>query len=173
MFIYRELSTLTNESRNNWINSLTHKIPESKITKLMDWDQIRKCAKLGIHIGSHGMNHENISKIEDENILLSEIEDSKKRICKETGIEPLIFAFPKGLYNPLSMKFVKKSGYKIALLCGDMVTRFPENRKDFYILPRINICRSNWKEENLRLLGLHQKLKSWVRKTPYVLDRKD
>ena len=36
-----------------------------------------------------------------------------------TGIEPLIFAFPRGLYNSSSMEIVKKSGYKIALLCGN------------------------------------------------------
>lgn len=166
----RNLSDLTNESRSDWIDLLTAQIPLPKLPRMLTWGQIRECAGSGIHIGSHGMNHYNMSKITEKNLLLSEISDSKKRIHKETGIEPLIFAFPKGLYNTSGIETIKKCGYKIALLCGDMAAKLPGNRKDFYVLPRINICRANWKEENLRLSGFHQKLKSWIKKAPYALN---
>jgi len=169
--ITNEVNELDNNLKRPWIGSLARQIPASKITKLMNWDQIRECAKLGIHIGSHGMNHLNLSKIDDQDTLSAEIAGSKKRILEEVGREPLIFAFPKGSYNQSSMEAVRKNGYKAALLCGDMVSVLRENnrKKDFYIFPRINICRTNWREENLRLLGFHQKLKSCIRRTSYIL----
>ena len=169
--ICKELNSAEKEIRANWIESLLNKIPESKITRLMNWGHIRECARLGIHIGSHGMSHINISKIQDKNALLAEIKDCRIRIHKEIGIEPAIFAFPQGSCDPLSICLVKESGYKIALLCDDMVTRFTGNEhKDFYIFPRIGIYRSNWKEENLRLLGFHQRLKIWIKKAPYIFE---
>jgi len=61
--ICEELYFLDNETRDPWINTLLNQVPEYKIPKLMDWDNIRECAKAGIHIGSHGMNHLNMSRI--------------------------------------------------------------------------------------------------------------
>jgi len=148
--------------------SQINKVPRSKVPKSMSWNHIRKCAASGIHIGSHGMRHLNMSRIEDKEMALAEIKDSRDRIGKEIGLEPLIFAFPRGMYNSLSMRLVRDSGYKIALLCEDMVTTFTGSNKGFYIFPRINICRANWKEEDLRLLGFHQKVKSRIRRRSYV-----
>ncbi|MCK4874300.1 MAG: polysaccharide deacetylase family protein, partial [Sulfurimonas sp.] len=169
--ISNEINELDNNLKRSWIDSLAKQIPPSKITKLMNWDQIRECAKQGIHIGSHGMSHMNLSKIDDKDALSAEIIDSKKRILDEVGQEPLIFAFPKGSYSRPSMEVVRNNGYKVALLCGDMVSVLRKNnrKKDFYIFPRINICRANWKEEDLRLLGFHQRLKSCIKRTSYIL----
>jgi len=102
--------------------------------------------------------------------LYEEILTSKKRITDQIGIEPKVFAFPNGLYNLLSMQIVKESGYKVALLCDDKVSNFQEykNENCLYVLPRIMINQSNWKEENLRILGFHQKLKSMVKREPYI-----
>jgi len=127
--ICRELYFIDNELRNDWINSWIGRIPESESTRLMNWQQIKECAKLGIHIGSHGVNHLNMSQIEDRDILLVEIKESKRRIKEEIGAEPLIFAFPNGLYNSLSIQMLWENGYKIALLCGDTVSRFTGNRE--------------------------------------------
>jgi len=169
--ICNELYAVDDKTRTRWIDSLAKEIPELKLPRLMGWDQIKECARLGIHIGSHGLNHRNMNKIEDEDLLREEIDESKRRIHEEVDTEPLIFAFPSGLYNELSMEIVRKGGYKVALLCDDMITLFTEDhhKKSFYIFPRIGISRSNWKEENLRLLGFHQKLKNLNRRTPYVL----
>lgn len=170
--IRSELFTVSNEIRNCWIDSLINYIPESRLTALMSWEQIRECAKLGIHIGSHGMNHLNLSNIENRDTLLIEIAESRKRIYEEVGVDPTIFAFPNGLYNATSLEVVRESGYKVALLCDDKAVKVTEDlrKKDFYVFPRINICRANWKEEHLRVLGFHQKLKSWVKRTPYLME---
>jgi len=171
--ICERLYALNNETRDTWINSQIKQAPAPKIPKLMNWGQIRECAKLGIHIGSHGMNHSNMSKIVDINVLLDEIRGSKNKIYKEVGIEPLIFAFPNGLYNSLSMQLVRESGYSIALLCNDMAALFPEgHREKFYVFSRINICRTNWKEEDLRLLGFHQMLKGWIKRLFFSRNQK-
>ena len=171
--ICNELCLVDDRARNTWIASLVEQIPSSKMPKLMNWDQVRECAGRGIHIGSHGLSHPNMNKISDEDILGQEIEGSKRRIYQEVGVNPRIFAFPSGLYNELSMGIVKKSGYKVALLCDDLVGLFTDghHKKGFYIFPRINISGTNWKEEDLRLLGLHQKLKSVIKRTPYTLQQ--
>lgn len=167
--ICRVLNNIDNEARNSWIRQLLNRVPEEKITKLMNWNQIRECSKMGIHIGSHGMYHVNIAKIEDKDALLAEITESREEIYKKTGVKPKIFAFPKGSYNHQAVELVKKNDYRIVLLCDDMVSRFTGDvRRDFYIFPRINIVRANWKEENLRLLGFHQKLKSYIYGRPYL-----
>ena len=144
-----------------WVKQLAMKIPAEKLDVLMSWEMIRECADSGVHIGSHSLTHQNLSRITNENKLASEITESKLRIKKETGNEPRIFAFPNGLYNTESMRMVKNTGYEIILLCDDLVSSFNndyvENRS--YIFPRINISRPQWKEEYLRSLGLHQRLK--------------
>ena len=163
--ICNELYEIDDSLRGHWIYSLVCQIPKSKFERLMTWNQLKECVKLGIHIGSHGINHLNMSKIKNQDVLLAEIKDSKKRIFDAIGIEPLIFAFPNGLYNSLAMDMVKENGYKIALLCGDKAAFFTKTasyRDNFHIFSRINISRANWKEENLRSLGLHQKLKRWL-----------
>lgn len=170
LYICNKLYNIDDTARHNWVNSLMKAMPPSIMPELMNWDEIRECARCGIHIGSHGMSHVNMSKIENNDTLHAEIIDSKARIYKEVGIEPAMFAFPNGLYSLLSMEMVKKAGYKIALLCGDQVTLFTDDmgKKNFFILPRVNICRDYWKEENLRFLGFHQRLKSYFRNKPYV-----
>lgn len=159
----RELCSISDEIRFAWISSLEEQVPKSILPRLMSWDRIRECARAGIHIGSHGMNHRNMSKIEGIEILAEEINDSKRRIGEEVGAKPLIFAFPNGLYTPLGTELVRESGYKVALLSSDMVLTYPDDIKgDFDVFPRINMSKSSWKEENLRLLGLHRKLKRFL-----------
>ena len=161
--ICTELLTLDDDVREAWIAELRHQIPEASITRLMNWDQIRACAKAGIHIGSHGKRHLNLSKVSDKRILDDEIRDSRRRITEEVGVEPATFAFPNGQYNSLSLRIVRESGYRVALLCDDLAATLDiGGGSGWRILPRINIARHNWKEENLRLLGFHQRLKSFV-----------
>lgn len=159
-----ELCSINDDLRHEWINALLPQIPRSKMPKLMNWDQVRECANLGVHIGSHGMNHRNLSRVNDRGTLLFEIEDSRKRIHAEVGVEPAIFAFPNGLYGPRSLEVARESGYRVALLGGEVVTVFaaPGHQSGFEVYPRIGISRANWKEENLRQLGFHQRLRNLV-----------
>jgi len=155
-----ELCSISDEIRFAWISLMEEHIPRSSLPRLMTWDEVRECARAGIHIGSHGMNHRNMSRIERIDILRSEINDSRRRIAEEVGTQPLVFAFPNGLYNPLGIELVREGGYRAALLSGDVALQYPnDTKRDFHVFPRINMSRPSWKEENLRLLGFHQKSK--------------
>lgn len=171
LHICAELLSWDDEVRAAWIAELRQQIPEASIARLMDWDQIRACAKAKIHIGSHGKYHLNVAKVTDSRILDDEIADSRRRIAEETGVEPATFAFPNGQYNSFSLQVVKESGYKVALLCDDLATTLdPRAKRGWQVLPRINIARDNWKEEDLRVLGLHQRLKSVVSGRSYYFN---
>lgn len=155
-----ELCSISDEIRFAWISSLEEHVPQSSLPRLMTWDEIRECARAGIHIGSHGMNHRNMSRIEGVNILKTEINDSRRRITEEVGTQPLVFAFPNGLSSPLSIELVREGGYRVALLSSGMPLPYPNDTKsDFHVFPRINMSKPSWREENLRLLGFHEKSK--------------
>jgi len=159
-----QLYTVPADKLNEWIKEVAAKIPKEKINVLMDWRMIEECSKSGIHIGSHSLTHQNLSKLTNENELIKEIEESKIKIQSKTGIDPQIFAFPNGLYNDQSMQMVKDAGYKIILLCNDVVSKFNNYLKEgSYVFPRISISQPQWKEEYLRSLGFHQKLKKFLK----------
>jgi len=157
-----KLYGLNDELREDWINVIREQILLPADKKLMGWEQIRECADANIHIGSHGMNHRNISMIGSRHILVEEVVESKKKIGKMVGVDPAIFAFPNGLYTKQSTEIVKSSGYKVALLCEDRTVPYIALQgNSFMALPRISISKKNWKEENLRSLGFHQSLLFW------------
>ena len=161
---------IPDDERQQWIEAIAKEVPTAFLPPLMTWDDIRSCSRMGFHIGSHGQSHKNLAQVNDPNLLDQEIRQSRVRIKEETGSTPSLFAFPNGLYHASSLKTVKESGYRIGLLCDDMVSNFRTLQDDdgFLVLPRINIGRSNWREESLRAHGLHQKIKSRLKGLPYV-----
>ena len=148
--------------REEWVGSLMAGMSMDNLPQLMDWDDIRRCAAAGVEIGSHGMEHRNLARVADCEILEAEIDASKKKIENETGVEASIFSFPNGMFNSQAMEQVRLAGYKIALVCENQTTVHPCEpwKGRLLILPRVNISRPNWAEGNLRFLGFHQLVKS-------------
>jgi len=152
---------IDDEIRMKWIDEFRASLSEIKMSPMMNWEDVNKCQKEGILIGSHGYAHRNLSQLEDIELLEHEIGGSRQKILNETGHAPVVFAFPNGLYSPLSIEVVEKCGYDITLLCGD-ATACLDNFTDSGRLksfPRINIGRSNWREESLRASGFHYRIK--------------
>ena len=97
----------------------------------------------------------------DSSVLWQEIDGSRKRIGQVLGVEPSIFSFPNGLHDERALGMVRTSGYRYALLCGEATALHADvNGKGFSVLPRIGMRNADWKEENLRFLGLRRKLSS-------------
>ena len=150
------------EDRAEWLDNLAADLEVIlDLYSLMTWDDIRSCIQNGFSIGSHSYTHRNLSQVKESEVLEIEISFSRQRILDETGIAPSVFAFPGGFYNDSSLKVVDRSGYSIALLCDDKPTNIGiiNNSDGLLLLPRINICRTNWREEVLRSSGLHYYLK--------------
>ena len=156
------LYLVDDEDRTEWLDNLAADLEVIlDLYSLMTWDDIRSCIQNGFSIGSHSYTHRNLLQVKESEVLEIEISFSRQRILDETGLAPSVFAFPNGLYNDRSLKVVEKSGYSIALLCDDKPANIDiiNNSDGLLMLPRINICRTNWREEVLRSSGLHYHLK--------------
>ena len=151
-----ELMAVDDGQRGEWVAELAVELPADAVPRLMDWQEIRDCVAAGIQIGSHGMEHRNLAAVGDAALLAREIADSKERIAAATGRSPSVFSFPNGQYSAESMAAVRAAGYDTVLLCEDQATVLPPPSGSTRVFPRVNISRSDWREEHLRFLGLHQ-----------------
>ncbi len=151
-----KLFAMDDAIRSQWIDGLIAQVAPFNQMELMGWEEVGRCAANGITIGSHGMNHRNLAMISDGKVLREEVEGSKRKIKKELGIDPPLFAFPNGLHDARSVGVVRDCGYQFALLCEERVFAHTGTKDEvFRVLPRIGMRTATWKEENLRFLGLH------------------
>ena len=153
---------------NNYIKFIdeVYNLKNNYENLLMKWDDINKCISNNVLIGSHSMYHINL----DKNILKErrnlEITESKKIIEKKTNKAVEIFALPNGTYDKDIINELKKS-YKYILLCEDKNIILKE-KKDNYVLARINISQNDYREEYLRSIGFHQFVKKIIYKKNYI-----
>jgi len=155
------LYAVDDEVRSLWVDNLAETLKVTfDLYSMMTWDDIRSCIRNGFSIGSHSYSHRNLSKVMELELLDTEISFSRQRILDETGVAPSVFSFPSGLYSDNSLKVVKKSGYSIALLCDEMPANISmiNNSNELLCLPRINIGRTNWKEEVFRSSAFHYRI---------------
>ena len=109
----------------------------------MSWQQIKELSVSGlVTIGSHSMNHPNLSEIDSEAELREEIFESKRILEKELNQEVKFFSYPFGGRSLEARRLVSLSGYKAAL-----GTNFPKGSPgdDPYALKRLRIsenCRN-------------------------------
>ncbi len=71
----------------------TIKATNSPTVPVMTWDQIREMHANGFEIASHGYNHKNLKKL-DEEARTAEVEDNDSLIEQEVGQRPLTFIYP-------------------------------------------------------------------------------
>jgi peptidoglycan/xylan/chitin deacetylase (PgdA/CDA1 family) len=93
-------------------------VPNIAIT----WDQLKEMRAAGFTIGSHTMNHSDLTKpIEGEtepefiNRIKEEILGSKKIIDQKLGQDTHLLAYPFGHYDQRSIKAAREAGYKMAM----------------------------------------------------------
>jgi peptidoglycan/xylan/chitin deacetylase (PgdA/CDA1 family) len=157
----KKLLQYDDKKRNDLIHPLLAHIPSEKVYKLMNWEQVKYCSDNDIEIGSHGYMHRNLLQIWDTEILYNEIEESRLKIVEKIGVTPDIFAFANAMGNDESKQFVRKSGYHFSFILMDKQFIWqPINEGAHMEIPRINISRSDWREEYLRALGFHEKIKN-------------
>ncbi|MBC7489143.1 MAG: polysaccharide deacetylase family protein [Glaciimonas sp.] len=165
------LYKLSHAVRSPFINKLKNALRKPPVGRLMEWDEIRACQLAGVEIGSHSLWHSHLPTIDNEAVLRDEIAGSRRRIFEELGEYPSVFAFPSGFYDNHSLRLVLESGYRIALLCEDMVFQHrPLGADEFSVFTRINVANGSFHEEKLRTLGFHQRAKRLLRGKPYVSD---
>lgn len=103
--------------------------------KHLDWKEINVLVQAGWEIGSHSSTHPDLRKCSDER-LLDELLNSRVKIKKQTGQDPLVFSYPFGRYDKRIIRFVKENDYKGACT---MHYYHRDSEIDPYQLPRHGI----------------------------------
>lgn len=92
------VSNFTDDAKGNYLTS-------SQIKELSDW---------GIEIGSHSVNHPNLTNLSPSE-LANQMQQSKNFLENITSQEVISFAYPAGHYNDLVLDATRESGYKFAV----------------------------------------------------------
>jgi len=83
--------------------------------RFSNWKQIRSLDSEAMEVGSHTVNHPNLTTLQTEAEYKTEIIDSKKVIEYNTKMQIDHFCYPAGAYNKQVAEYVRKSGYKTAV----------------------------------------------------------
>jgi peptidoglycan/xylan/chitin deacetylase (PgdA/CDA1 family) len=80
----------------------------------MDRDQILEMHNAGWEVGSHSINHFDLTKLSPDN-QRAEIVGSKEKLERVLGIDILTFAYPFGAKDPAVLDYVQFAGYMAAM----------------------------------------------------------
>ena len=111
------------------------------------WDQLRKLKRAGFSIGSHSIAHSDLSKMKADETekdylarLKQEIFRSKQVIDAKLDQNTMIFAYPFGRHNAVSVSMARQAGYKLAVTVDRGGNPF---FTDPYLLKRDQILKRN------------------------------
>jgi peptidoglycan/xylan/chitin deacetylase (PgdA/CDA1 family) len=106
---------------------------------LLDWQQVREMADVGIEFGGHTANHV-VLPIEDRTIAREEIFASKADLEAQTGRRVRSFAYPNGQYNAVIRGYLADAGYKTAVTTEKKINR---PGADVLALGRLSLCEES------------------------------
>lgn len=115
----------------------------------MSWAQIKELSDSGlVTIGSHSINHPNLSEIKSEEEMELEILDSKNILEESLARQVNLFSYPFGGINHLARSIVISSGYQAAV-----GTNFPKGypNDDVYALKRLRVSETS---RNMFVFGI-------------------
>ncbi|MBT3203326.1 MAG: polysaccharide deacetylase family protein [Gammaproteobacteria bacterium] len=87
------------------------------INVAMNWKQMREMSQNGVSFENHGFGHIHMIRMKpketDRQWLTRvglDIQTAQRRISQEIGIEPTLFAYPYGEYNPSLVSLIERMG---------------------------------------------------------------
>lgn len=95
---------------------------------MMSWDDVRRLAKAGMEIGSHGVSHALLGHVERDEELTSELRDSKRRIEAETGRTVEALSYPVGRASAVTDRVTRlavEAGYRFGCVYEHGVNALP------------------------------------------------
>lgn len=104
----------------------------------MTWNQVKELSTAGMTIGSHSVNHDNMSQMDPE-VLKYELVESKKILEKKINHKVLFFAYPGGAYSQETIVATEEAGYLAAVTTHHEVYQNIKKEDDLYALARIHI----------------------------------
>ena len=110
-----------------------------KKMKLMNFDQINEWLQSGFNIGSHTMDHVDLTKIND-NDKINQIGNSKKFLDDMFNTKINSFAFPFGSYNNETLNVIKEY-YDFAVTTKR--SRYIKKKFNNLLLPRVPVNKND------------------------------
>ena len=88
------------------------------ISSYMSWEQMREMASHGVSFENHGRGHIHMIRrlngeddVDWRTRILHDITTAQHRISAELGVEPRLFAYPYGEYNPELVAIIRELGF--------------------------------------------------------------
>jgi peptidoglycan/xylan/chitin deacetylase (PgdA/CDA1 family) len=103
-------------------------------TPLVDAQQLRALADLGIEVGAHGMEHVFMPGLSDEE-LRRNTHDAREALADLLGAAPRAFAYPQGRFDERVAAAVERAGFIVAFALTEDGGRFA--------VPRVEIGASD------------------------------
>ena len=93
---------------------------------LLDGPALRALQQEGLHIGSHGMSHQRLTRLTQQQAR-AEVFDSKAALEDLLGVAVPDFCYPYGDYNRQVRDLVQEAGYRSGLTCVRAAANYARN----------------------------------------------
>lgn len=104
-------------------------------------------------IGSHGVNHQRLSSIKDDEAFL-ELVESKKILETITGTKITMHSFPFGEYDSRHVSMAKQAGYDFVFTIDPIVNY---GKRETFVIGRTHVDPLDWQLEfRLKVLGAYR-----------------
>lgn len=100
----------------------------------LSWEQIIELAGEGVVIGSHGLDHTALTKMDADEVL-HQVQESKALIEERVGQPVTLLSYPYGAYNDTVISILAQAGYRAACTINPS---FYQHRNDPYRFSRIH-----------------------------------
>jgi peptidoglycan/xylan/chitin deacetylase (PgdA/CDA1 family) len=120
----------------------------------LDWDQIKVLLEAGWEIGSHTVNHLDLTMLSDEEIKF-ELETSKHEIESKLGVKVSLLALPFGRFDERIIRYAKIAGYED--IYGDSNATSKNSiipRKSVYLFDSIRSLERKLNDSKFELMKL-------------------
>jgi peptidoglycan/xylan/chitin deacetylase (PgdA/CDA1 family)/glycosyltransferase involved in cell wall biosynthesis len=122
--------------------------------RIMTTEQKKTFVDQGWEIGAHTLTHPHLTLLNDEDVL-HELRESRKRIERELQTKVVSFAYPYGTYDDRIKDLVKQTGFEFGIATDSGGITIED---DHFAVFRVNM----FPEESL--FSLFKKTSSWYRK---------
>lgn len=126
---------------------------------MMGWDDLKQIKNEGVEIGSHSVSHPLLAKIETEDEIKAELQNSGNLIFEKLGHFPITISYPIGSYNKNVKQIAINCGYKMGLAVNQI--SYNPSQQDLFEIPRIELYNESLLKTKLRISGIIQKIKTW------------
>jgi peptidoglycan/xylan/chitin deacetylase (PgdA/CDA1 family) len=115
----------------------------------MDEAQLRSLSDSGCLVGAHGYHHLYVDERlyrSDRATFEQEIFKAKEKVEAMTSLPAYVYAYPFGVFSPITKTEVARAGYAFALAVKLGFVFADPRLNDPYALPRSVVTRENWGE---------------------------